>query len=107
VRRDKGLYNRLVARGSMQTLVTEQQVQDAVTTPPVDTRAYFRGRCLQKFPNEVAAASWDSLIFDVGRDSLQRVPTLEPLRGTQAHVGVLLDECDSALELVDTLAGRR
>ncbi|MCU1592014.1 MAG: protein of unknown function domain protein [Frankiales bacterium] len=107
VRQDKGLYNRLVARGSMQTLVSAAEVDAAVTSPPEDTRAYFRGRCLQKFPTEVAAASWDSVIFDVGRESLQRVPTLEPLRGTKAHVGELLDTCDSALELVDTLGGRR
>ncbi|MCU1587919.1 MAG: hypothetical protein JWN31_1412, partial [Frankiales bacterium] len=107
VRADKGLYNRLVARGSMKTLVTEAQVQAAVTSPPEDTRAYFRGRCLEKFPMQVAAASWDSVIFDVGRESLQRVPTLEPLRGTKAHVGDLLDACDSALTLVETLAGKR
>jgi proteasome accessory factor PafA2 len=107
VRQDKGLYNRLVARGSMKTLVTETEVQEAVTTPPADTRAYFRGRCLQQFPTEVAAASWDSVIFDVGRESLQRVPTLEPLRGTKAHVGKLLDSCENAVDLVDTLAGRR
>ncbi len=107
VRQDKGLYNRLVARGSMKTLVPESAVQQAITTPPADTRAYFRGRCLEKYPTQVAAASWDSLIFDVGRESLQRVPTLEPLRGTQAHVEQLLDECDNALELVERLAGRR
>ena len=47
------------------------------------------------------------MIFDVGRDSLQRVPTLEPLRGTRAHVGALLEECDTALELVEALGGRR
>jgi proteasome accessory factor A len=107
VRQDKGLYNRLVARGSMKTLVTEAEVQRALLSPPEDTRAYFRGRCLQQFPTEVAAASWDSVIFDVGRESLQRVPTLEPLRGTKAHVGELLDRSKTALELVDTLAGRR
>jgi proteasome accessory factor A len=107
VRQDKGLYNRLVARGSMKTLVTEAQVQRALTTPPADTRAYFRGRCLQQFPTEVAAASWDSVIFDVGRESLQRVPTLVPRRGTKAHVGPLLDSCKTALDLVETLAGRR
>jgi proteasome accessory factor PafA2 len=107
VRQDKGLYNRLVARGSMQTLVNEEQVQSAITEPPADTRAYFRGRCLQKYPTQVAAASWDSVIFDVGRESLQRVPTLEPLRGTKSHVGHLLDTCDDAVQLVDTLAGRR
>ncbi|MDP3712879.1 MAG: depupylase/deamidase Dop [Mycobacteriales bacterium] len=107
VRLDKGLYNRLVARGSMDTIVTEDEVQHAVLNPPEDTRAYFRGRCLSKYPTAVAAASWDSVIFDVGRESLQRVPTLEPLRGTRAHVGELLDACDTALELVDRLAGKR
>ena len=107
VRRDRGLYNRLVARGAITTLVPETEVQSAVLNPPTDTRAYFRGRCLAKYPREVAAASWDSVIFDVGRESLQRVPTLEPLRGTQAHVGALLDECDTALALVDRLAGGR
>ncbi len=107
VRQGKGLYNLLVARGSIETLVTEAEVQRAVTSPPEDTRAYFRGRCLAKYPTQVAAASWDSVIFDVGRESLQRVPTLEPLRGTKAHVGDLLDRCDTALDLVDTLAGRR
>jgi proteasome accessory factor A len=107
VRRDKGLYNRLVARGSMQTLVTEDEVEAAVGTPPEDTRAYFRGRCLARYPDQVAAASWDSLIFDVGRESLQRVPTLEPLRGTKAHVGALIDRSDTALDLLEGLAGRR
>ncbi|WP_010310553.1 depupylase/deamidase Dop [Saccharopolyspora spinosa] len=103
VRLDKGLYNRLVARGSMKRLVSEDEVRDAVTAPPEDTRAYFRGRCLERYPAEVAAASWDSVIFDLGRESLVRIPTLEPLRGTKAHVGALLEAAASAEELVDSL----
>jgi proteasome accessory factor A len=106
VRPDKGLYNRLVARGRMDRLVTEELVVEAMTEPPVDTRAYFRGRCLAQYPQQVAAASWDSVIFDIGRDSLQRVPTLEPLRGTKAHVGALLERCRTAAELVDALSGK-
>jgi hypothetical protein len=101
VRADRGLYNRLVARGSMQTLLDDLAVSRATTEPPEDTRAYFRGRCLAKFGADVAAASWDSVIFDLpGRESLQRIPTLEPLRGTKAHVGALLDRCATATELV-------
>jgi len=107
VRPDRGLYNRLVARGRMERLVDEVLVLRAVDEPPEDTRAYFRGRCVAKFPAAVAAASWDSVIFDVGRESLQRVPTLEPLRGTKAHVGALLDRCDTAVELVEALASGR
>ncbi|MEB3367151.1 depupylase/deamidase Dop [Saccharopolyspora mangrovi] len=103
VRLDKGLYNRLVTRGSMKRLVSEEEVQEAVAAPPEDTRAYFRGRCLERYPSEVAAASWDSVIFDLGRESLVRIPTLEPLRGTKAHVGALLEASNSAEELVDSL----
>ena len=69
----------------MVRLVDEQDVTRAIENPPEDTRAYFRGRCLQQYPEAVAAASWDSVIFDIpGHESLQRVPTLEPLRGTRA-----------------------
>ncbi|MCK2242981.1 MULTISPECIES: depupylase/deamidase Dop [unclassified Crossiella] len=106
VRLGKGLYNRLVARGSMKRLVSEEEVRAAITAPPEDTRAYFRGRCLERYPTEVAAASWDSVIFDLGRDSLVRIPTLEPLRGTKAHVGALLEASDTAEELVRQLTRR-
>jgi proteasome accessory factor A len=105
VRPDKGLYNRLVARGRMRRLVSDDEIERAVVEPPVDTRAYFRGRCLSKFGTDVAAASWDSVIFDVGRDSLQRVPMLEPLRGTKQHVDALLARCETAAQLVDEITG--
>ncbi|GAA4310666.1 depupylase/deamidase Dop [Klenkia terrae] len=105
IRPDKGLYQRLVARGSMQRLVTEDEVTAAMTTPPSDTRAYFRGECLRRYPAQVAAASWDSVVFDLGRENLVRVPTMEPLRGTREHVGALFDRVGSAQELVDTITG--
>jgi len=107
VRLDRGLYNRLVARDRFERLTNERTVLWAVDNPPEDTRAYFRGRCLSQYAESVAAASWDSVIFDVpGRESLQRVPTLEPLRGTKAHVGALLDRCRTAAELVAALTGQ-
>src|SRR5512142_506966 len=48
VRPDKGLYNRLVARGSMQRLLTDDEVTRAVGSAPTDTRAFFRGECLRR-----------------------------------------------------------
>jgi proteasome accessory factor A len=107
VRPDKGLYNRLVARGRMRRLVSDEEIARAVTEPPTDTRAYFRGRCLSKYAKDVAAASWDSVIFDVGRDTLQRVPMMEPLRGTKAHVDALLARCETAAQLVDEISSTR
>jgi proteasome accessory factor A len=106
VRPEKGLYHRLLERGQVERLVTEEEVSRAIVEPPTDTRAYFRGRCLAKYGEHVAAASWDSVIFDVpGRGALQRVPTLDPTRGTREHVGALLDRCATAADLVDALAG--
>ena len=103
VRPEKGLYHRLVARGAMKTLLSEESIQAAMVEPPEDTRAYFRGRCLSQFPSEVVAASWDSVIFDVGRESLVRVPMMEPERGTRRHVGPLFDRCPSAKDLLEAL----
>ncbi|MDQ1727328.1 MAG: Pup amidohydrolase, partial [Frankiaceae bacterium] len=103
LRPEKGLYQRLLARGRMQRLVSEAEVARAVTEPPEDTRAYFRGKCVAKYGDSVSAASWDSVIFDIGRESLQRVPTMEPTRGTKAHVQRLLDSCPTAESLVDAL----
>jgi Pup amidohydrolase len=103
VRRDKSLYQRLVDAGSVERLVSDAEIDRAVMEPPVDTRAYFRGRCIAKYPDAIAAASWDSLIFDTGRDALQRVPTREPLRGTKEHVGELLERAPDPATLIDLL----
>ncbi len=104
IRPAKGLYHRLVASGRIQRLLTDETVDGAMHEPPEDTRAYFRGRCLEKYAGDVAAASWDSVIFDLpGRESLQRIPTSDPLRGTKAHVGGLLDSCDTAERLFAAL----
>ena len=105
VRRDKGLYHRLAATGKVERLVTDEEVERAMMHPPEDTRAYFRGRCISRFPDAIAAASWDSLIMDTGRDALQRIPMREPLRGTRPHVEALLDEVADAAELVAKLQG--
>jgi proteasome accessory factor PafA2 len=105
VRRSKGLYHRLENTGKVDRITTDAEVERAVLNPPEDTRAYFRGRCIAKFPDAIAAASWDSLILDTGRDALQRIPMREPLKGTKAHVQELLDACDDAAALVDRLQG--
>jgi Pup amidohydrolase len=105
VRRDKGLYDRLAAAGKVERLATDDEVERAVMEPPEDTRAFFRGRCISRYPEAIAAASWDSVILDAGRESLQRVPMREPLKGTRAHVEELLDASPTAAELVDRLQG--
>ncbi|GAB3583592.1 depupylase/deamidase Dop [Calidifontibacter terrae] len=104
VRADKGLFHRLDATGRFERIVTDEEVAAAEHNPPTDTRAYFRGRAVSQFGDHLAAASWDSVIFDLPqRHTLQRVPMLEPLRGTSAHVGALFDRAQTVEELLESL----
>ncbi|MGH2580064.1 MAG: depupylase/deamidase Dop [Actinomycetota bacterium] len=103
VRTDKGLYYRMAATGKVDRLVSDREIEQAVMEPPEDTRAYFRGRCIARYPDAIAAASWDSMIFDTGKEALQRIPMREPLRGTREHVAGLLDRAPDAASLVDLL----
>ncbi len=99
VRPERSLYSRL----GLRRLVTDAEVERAVSEPPDTTRAYFRGQCLKRWASSVAAANWDSMVFDVGVDPLRRVPMMEPLRGTKAHVDQLLNSVSSPAELLERL----
>jgi Pup amidohydrolase len=105
VRPDRSLYERLVRAGKVERLVTEEAVHEAMTVPPSSTRAYFRGGCLARWPDAVVAANWDSVILDVGSDPLRRIPMMEPLRGTKAHVEPLFEQVGTPAELVERLQG--
>jgi proteasome accessory factor A len=93
----------LFARLDTEHVVSSEAVDAAITEPPEDTRAYFRGKCLQRWAGSIAAANWDSLVFDLGADPLRRVPMMEPLRGTRAHVDTLLEDCATPAELLAAL----
>jgi proteasome accessory factor PafA2 len=93
----------LALRAGLDTIADPVAVKAAMTEPPTTTRAYFRGRCLAKYPDQVVAANWDSMVFDIGSDPLRRVPMMEPLRGTADHVATLIDTSETARELLERL----
>lgn len=93
----------LARRMGLQRLTTDAEVEAAITEPPVDTRAWFRGTCLRRWPTSIVAANWDSMVFDVGVDPLRRVPMMEPLRGTEAILGELVRSSQDPIELLDKL----
>ncbi len=93
----------LFARLGTERLVDEASVVEAMTEPPASTRAYFRGKCLQRWASSISAANWDSLVFDLGADPLRRVPMMEPLKGTAAHVDTLLTACATPTQLLEAL----
>jgi proteasome accessory factor A len=103
VRPEKSLYEKLVRNGTVERVVSEDDVTRAMTEPPDTTRAYFRGSCLAKWPDSVVAANWDSIILDVGEDPLRRIPMLEPTKGNRAMVEALLARSNTPRDLVQEL----
>jgi proteasome accessory factor A len=104
VRPGKGLYYKLEEADAVDRIVTEDEISKAIYDPPKDTRAYFRGMCLQRYADEIVSASWDSVIFDLKEGPLKKIFMLEPLRGTEAHVRQLLTESPTAADLLRNIS---
>jgi proteasome accessory factor PafA2 len=102
-RPEKGLYFMLERQGRVERIVTDEEIAAAVYNPPKDTRAYFRGECLRRYPAEVFGVNWDSISFGVEDQPVKRIMMSEPLKGTAAHVEDLLDSSSTAADLVSKL----
>jgi proteasome accessory factor A len=103
VRPEKGLAYLLERQGQLKRLVSDAEISRAVTEPPEDTRAYFRGQCLKRYGDEVFGVNWDSISFGIGDEPIKRVLMTEPLKGSRAHVEELLARSKNASELVRNL----
>ena len=104
IRPGKGLYYKLEESEAVDRIVTDDEISKAIYDPPKDTRAYFRGMCLQRYSDEIVSASWDSVIFDLKEGPLKKIFMLEPLRGTEAHVRQLLTESPTAADLLRNIS---
>ena len=101
LRPDKGLYARLLKNGHVERILTHEEIVHAIQHPPLDTRAYFRGTCLRKFPNDIHSVSWNSIIFN-GPTGFDKIMMERPHFGTQEIVGELLNTC-TVVELVNQI----
>ncbi len=103
---DRGLYHRLVQRGAMRRLFSDEEVERAEHEPPEDTRAWFRGRCVSRFGRSLVAANWDSLLFQTNPGDLVKVSMMEPLQGGRVTTGALLGRVSDPAELIRELGKR-
>lgn len=93
----------IAAKTGLSVLIDDVAVSHAVTEPPRSTRAYFRGKVLERWPDHVVAANWDSMVIDAGGDALVRIPMDEPLRGTYELVAEIVANAASPAELIEML----
>jgi proteasome accessory factor A len=101
---DDGIAQVLRRKNFLKQYLEASEVDKAISEPPTDTRAWFRGKALSKFSKSIAAASWDSLILDIDKNQpLFRISTTDPLKGTKSLTGEIISQSDTALDLVNSI----
>lgn len=83
LRPGRGLFEKLRAAGQVRTLVTEEEVAQAVTTPPASTRAHLRGQLITHHPGAVPSAGWDVITL-AGEEEGHRLRLADPRLGSAA-----------------------
>ena len=101
---EAGLYYELEASGLVRRLVTDRQIENAIHNPPADTRAYFRGKSLDKFRPQVKSIQWDNVTFDIKGKSPVSVSMNQLADAETAEkYNRILDQAQTVEALVESL----
>ncbi|MBI2676023.1 MAG: proteasome accessory factor PafA2 family protein [Candidatus Aenigmarchaeota archaeon] len=63
---EDGLFYMLQARGATERIVTDRQIEEAVSAPPNDTRAFYRGNAVGKGTIRFTERCWEKVDVRVG-----------------------------------------
>jgi Pup amidohydrolase len=66
---DRGLYYELLRKGLMRRITSEDEIKTSIFSPPETTRAFFRGRAVARFNDEISSIQWDEIVFSNGARS--------------------------------------
>src|SRR5438874_723087 len=66
---DRGLYYELLRKGLIRRVTNEAETKGASFNPPETTRAFFRGRAVARFNDEISSIQWDEIVFTIGAQS--------------------------------------
>ncbi|MBU6347158.1 MAG: proteasome accessory factor PafA2 family protein, partial [Actinomycetales bacterium] len=92
----------LIRRGSSRSqMFGEHEVADAISNPPTDTRAFTRGKIAQRYSENLLAAAWESMIFEMENEVKARITLRNPQDLDSTRTGELFQR---DLELKDFLS---
>jgi proteasome accessory factor A len=60
---DQGLYYELLRKGLMRRVTNEEEIKASIFNPPETTRAFFRGRAVACFNDQISSIQWDEIVF--------------------------------------------
>ncbi|HLC73494.1 MAG TPA: proteasome accessory factor PafA2 family protein [Candidatus Nanoarchaeia archaeon] len=101
VDRDKGLFYFLQGKGLVSRLVDDEEIETAVSTAPIDTRAYLRSRIGEIV--DVKSVDWEGFtIKSKGKNVLVKIR--EPFSGRKEQVGQIFEGDLTLDEIVKVLS---
>ncbi|MFO7244399.1 MAG: Pup--protein ligase [Actinomycetes bacterium] len=88
---ERGLFNRLQADGQVRRIITDADIERAVTTPPQTTRAALRGRFVQAALAAGQDYTVDWVHLKISGSASRTVLLKDPFRNVDERVDVLLE----------------
>ena len=62
----------------MRRVVSEDDIRNAIFSPPETTRAFFRGRSVARFNDQIESIQWDEVVF-ANSSQAERIALPEPV----------------------------
>jgi proteasome accessory factor A len=69
---ERGFYYELLRQGAVRRVVSEDDIKASIFNPPETTRAFFRGRSVARFNDEISSIQWDEIVFE-NHSQLRRI----------------------------------
>ena len=85
---EKSIYHRLLNEGRIMRIVKEKEIVRMVQTAPSDTRAWFRGALITRYPSCIIDIGWDYVLFDNGI----WLDLKDPCQGNEQQIAPLLTD---------------
>ena len=63
---ERGLHRGLEAEGKVWRLTTDDDIEQALSAGPSDTRGGLRGLCVRRFPDRIREMQWERITFSGG-----------------------------------------
>jgi hypothetical protein len=99
---ERGLYCELLRQGSMRRVVNEDEIRRAIFSPPETTRAFFRGRAVARFTDQIESIQWNEIVLS-GAGRSQRIALPEPADESLKRLNTAMRESASFADFLRAL----
>lgn len=112
----KSLYRLREESGEIDKILEKEEIVKLIKSPPEDTRAYFRGKCLEKFYSQIEDIDWEWLSlkkkngkrnrdFDIEAGTFSQIYLSNPDWGKKEDVEEFFEKDFSFEEILGKLSG--